>query len=93
MLSRSLAIAATAAALVALCAASPALADDGRAGAGAGTSRLGDPDDDGRLDGVGNTCGDTGDGSGDAGGTDDFLGPGGPDGRAVDTPGRTPRGY
>ena len=73
MLPRSFATA-VATALVALCGAAPALADDGWDGAGTGTSQVDDPYD-GRLDGVGNTAGT----SGTSGDIDDFLGPGGPD--------------
>ncbi|MFJ8492100.1 hypothetical protein ACIRBZ_27695 [Streptomyces sp. NPDC094038] len=77
MLPRSFAIA-VAAALVTLCGAAPALADDGWDSAGTGTSQVDDPSDDGRLDGVGNTAGLSGT-SGTSGDIDDFLGPGGPD--------------
>ncbi|MGW7549221.1 hypothetical protein ACWGKQ_50110 [Streptomyces sp. NPDC054770] len=65
------------AALLALCGATPALADDGWDSADPGTGHYNDPDDPDHLAGVGNTA--------DTGGTsvtDDFLGPGGPDGPA-----------
>ncbi|WP_217561053.1 SH3 domain-containing protein [Streptomyces sp. GbtcB6] len=59
------------AALVTLCGTSPALADDGWDSADPGTGQYADPYDSDHLDGVGNT--------GNTGGTDDFLGPGGTD--------------
>ncbi|MFJ9564108.1 hypothetical protein ACIRQQ_29235 [Streptomyces fuscichromogenes] len=81
-----------AAALVTLCGATPALADDGWDSADPGSGQYdnpGDPQDPDHLVGVGNTG---------AAATDDFLGPGGtgePEAwcpaRDIDTLGRTPR--
>ncbi|SEE58013.1 hypothetical protein [Streptomyces sp. Ag109_O5-10] len=75
MLPRRTLIAVTAA-LVVLCGAAPARADDGWGSSDPVAGRGDDPYDDGRLDGVGNTGG-----TGGTTGNDDFdfLGPGGPD--------------
>ncbi|MFD4598694.1 SH3 domain-containing protein [Streptomyces sp. NPDC058464] len=82
---------AVATALVTLCGAAPALADDGWGSADPGTGQYGDPNDPYGLNdpdhlyGVGNT-----------GGTvDDFLGPGGPDtpGLPYDPGGNDPARY